>query len=76
MKSKNDPILDAQAICQANPVTEEELTKQLLEVGWSESLVPEVIRVATGTYIQKGVDGRFVPRNGTTEDVVRKVLSS
>lgn len=74
MKSKDDPILDAQAICQESPVTEEELTKKLVDLGWSPVMVPSAIRMATGIYIVKGEDGKFTPRNGNTAEIVRKVL--
>lgn len=59
MKSKNDPILDAEAICQEAPVTEEELTSKLKALGWHPGLITDVIRMSTGTYITKSDDGKF-----------------
>lgn len=38
MKSKNDPILDLQQLCQLQPCTEEQLREGLKAFGWGLAL--------------------------------------
>jgi hypothetical protein len=73
MKSKDDPILDLQAICAEKPSTKAELEVQLKALGWG---IPfsEVFSIALGTYIEQGPDGLYVSRNGTVSEVVQKTL--
>ena len=73
MKSKGDPILDLQAICQESPVSEADLKEKYKELGWGPPF-EAVLEPAKGTYIVKGEDGLYRPRNGTTKEVVDKVL--
>jgi hypothetical protein len=73
MKSKGDPILDLQAICQESPVNEADLKEKYKELGWGPPF-EAVLEPAKGTYIVKGEDGLYRPRNGTTKEVVDKVL--
>ncbi len=73
MKSSGDPILDLQNLCKIKPMSEDELKDGYLLFGWG---VPfqTILQYAVGTYIVKGDDGLYRPRDGKVEDIVSKVL--
>lgn len=75
MKSKNDPILDAQAICTERPTSPADLRKEMVAFGWHEALVDDAIKMATGTYIQLNEAGLFVPRAGNVREAVLKATN-
>jgi len=59
IKSKNDPILDAQQICSVlGPQTRHSLLAELKKLGWHETPADKAITVATGIYIVNN-DGKF-----------------
>jgi hypothetical protein len=74
MKSKNDPILDAQQLCAESPKTEQEVLDGLKAFGWHEGVCKDALKMAKGVYVQE-VDGKLVPRGGTTTEVVRKAMA-
>jgi hypothetical protein len=60
MKSKNDPILDAQAICQEHgPLKRDYLVIKLQELGWHPQVVTDAIEAAIGVYLKEGPDGKL-----------------
>jgi hypothetical protein len=73
MKSKGDPILDLQALCQEKPHTEADLQAAYKALGWG---VPfnHILSAAVGTYIVKSEDGLYRPRNGSTREIIEKTL--
>jgi hypothetical protein len=72
VKSKGDPILDLQAICQEKPSSEKELKAGFKALGW-EVPFKDVFSMAQGVYIEKGADGLYHARGGTTEEILAKV---
>lgn len=73
MKSTGDPILDLQAACKLKPMSEDELRAVYGVFGWGPPF-EEVLKWATGTYIDKGEDNLYRARNGSIQDVLNKVL--
>lgn len=73
MKSKNDPILDAQQLCAESPKTEQEVLDGLKAFGWHENVCKDALAMAKGVYVQE-VDGKLVPRSGTTVEIVQKTM--
>lgn len=60
MKSKNDPVLDALALCQEHgPMTQEALLDALKDLGWHETPANEAIAVATRVYLHQTPDGKL-----------------
>lgn len=74
MESKNDPILDAQAICADGPKSEQEVFEALKALGWAEGVAKVAVDMAKGSYLRE-VDGKLVAGDGTVKDVVIKALS-
>jgi hypothetical protein len=73
MKSKGDPILDLQALCQEKPHTEAELEAAYKALGWGPPF-GVAVHMASGTYIVKGEDGLYRPRAGNTREIIEKTL--
>lgn len=75
MKSTNDPILDAQAACRSQSLSEDDLRAVLLGLGWPENVATSAIQAATGNYLLLGDDGLYTAGEASTADIVKKILS-
>jgi hypothetical protein len=73
MESKDDPILDLQALCEEKPSSEDELRQEYQKLGWGPSF-EDVFQMADGVYIAKGDDGLYRPHAGTIQEIIKKAL--
>ncbi len=75
MKSKGDPILDLQEICNQNPTDKAALEKAYNELGW-EVPFEEVLSAAMDIYLTQSDDGLYYPRNGNALEIINKILGA
>jgi hypothetical protein len=74
MKSTNDPILDAQALCGEQPMSQEALASALTGLGWAPGVAKMAIKAATGIYLEDR-DGVLHTRDGHVEELISKTLN-
>lgn len=73
MKSKGDPILDLQAICQESPKDHKSLEEAFVALGW-ELPLEEVLDPALGIYITQDENGLYHSRDGSVQEIIAKIL--
>lgn len=73
MKSKGDPLLDLHQICVDKPCTREEITAEMLGLGWGDDTIRESLALGEGVYFEV-VSELYTPLGGTTRDLINKVL--
>ena len=73
MKSKGDPILDLQALCEEKPRNEADLKTAYEALGWGPPF-NAVLGACNGIYIEKREDGLYHKRGENTREQLTAVV--